>query len=95
MKNKFMMILFLVSTQMFLVNCAKSSDSPAAVANTAYGQCAVGQVSTSAGCIPLAANGQCVQAGYGYTPQTGCLPPVYNNGVNGTNATTCQYNQVG
>lgn len=80
MKNKFLMLMFLLSTQAFLVNCAKSSDSAPVAAVPAAGACTAGYVSTTAGCLPLSVNGQC-QAGYGYSPQAGCLPPTYNTGV--------------
>jgi hypothetical protein len=87
--KKFMMILFLLSTQAFLVNCAKSSDN-SANSNLAAGQCQVNYVNTTYGCMPLSTNGQC-QAGYGYSPQYGCLPPTYNNYGTGQ---TCQAGYV-
>ncbi|RYF47397.1 MAG: hypothetical protein EOO38_12240 [Cytophagaceae bacterium] len=95
MKNKFLMLMFLLSTQAFLVNCAKSSDNnaQAAAAVGIAGQCGVGAVSTQYGCLPQSVNGQC-QVGYGYSPQYGCVAPTYNQGIGqqcGVGAVSTQY----
>ena len=97
MKNKFLMLMFLLSTQAFLVNCAKSSDNnaQAAAAVGIAGQCGVGAVSTQYGCLPQAQYGQCQQTGYGYSPQYGCVAPSYNNGGVGGVGGTCQAGYVG
>jgi hypothetical protein len=79
--KKFILFLSMLSIQALLVGCAKSSDSTPAQTQYPYGvqNCQAGMVSTQYGCLPTG-TGSC-QAGFGYSPQYGCVPPSYNNGT--------------
>ncbi|RYZ83822.1 MAG: hypothetical protein EOP06_19225 [Proteobacteria bacterium] len=90
MKN-LMMFLFLISSNLMLVNCAKSSDSSnnnAAAVNV----CGANMVQTQYGCLPLSLQGQCQQPGYAYAQQYGCVAPTTNyTNTCGVNMVQTQY----
>ncbi len=76
--KKLLMVIFFVSAQGLLVNCAKNDNKAAPVPGP--GSCMAGQAYTQYGCLQTG-YAQCT-AGYGYSQQYGCVPPSNNMGYN-------------